>query len=524
MDPTDYDYRDFARWLDRGGDPYYYALSRDFHIGAADALAAYRAVLPEAGGSVLFETGATGDNHGWMIGLEPYAVIEHRDGNFAVIGDGETVTEEPAAAPPGPTPGPPPGPMETLRRLYGRFVPRGDMRATGAYGYIAYEYAHLLDTFHLNAAKSQPPDVPLLHLQFFRVYLHFEAASGLLTVTHIVGRGDAGGDNAASLLGRIAADSWRLAQAVRGSAGAAAPNLPVLAADDPDARRGGFASAVTQGRFEANVRQAKRHIEAGDIFQAVLSFAMRRETDVAPLDVLDAMRGINRSPYMFHLAAGGQQLAGCSPEMLVAARGNQLLLNPIAGTVRRGRDQSEDDRLVTALLRSEKDRAEHVMLVDLGRNDLGKVARTDSVRVDQYMAIEKYSHVSHIVSRVSAEMDAGKDSFDAFAAAFPAGTVSGAPKIRAMEIIDDLESEPRGAYAGAVGCFKFNGDMDFCIAIRTLFFADGKVTARAGAGIVADSDPTSEYEECLNKMAATIRAVTIAEQRRYLQSPNQEVA
>ena len=231
-----------------------------------------------------------------------------------------------------------------------------------------------------------------------------------------------------------------------------------------------------------------------------------------PFRVYRALRMLNPSPYLFFLDFQEFQLVGSSPEMLVRLEGDRLQVNPIAGTRPRAESIAEDNALAEDLLNDDKERAEHVMLVDLGRNDLGRVCRTGTVQVDDFMTVERYSHVMHLVSRVSGRLEKGLDMFDALRATFPAGTVSGAPKIRAMEILTELEGVRRGPYAGAVGYFGRTGDMDMCITIRTLLMRDGRYSVQAGAGIVADSDPAREYQETLDKARALTRAVRIARQ------------
>jgi anthranilate synthase component 1 len=271
---------------------------------------------------------------------------------------------------------------------------------------------------------------------------------------------------------------------------------------------------LDQARFEAMVARAKEHILAGDIFQVVLSQRLAGTTTASPFRIYRALRILNPSPYLFFLDFGDAQLVGSSPEMLVRMQDDRAQVNPIAGTRRRGATAAEDHRLEHELMADEKERAEHVMLVDLGRNDLGRICAAGSVQVDDFMSVERYSHVMHIVSRVSGEVEAGRDMFDVLGATFPAGTVSGAPKIRAMEIIAELEPDRRGPYAGSVGYFGRAGDMDMCIAIRTLVMQGDRYSVQAGAGIVADSDPAREYQETLDKIRALVRAVAIAEEER----------
>jgi anthranilate synthase component I len=269
-------------------------------------------------------------------------------------------------------------------------------------------------------------------------------------------------------------------------------------------------SNVTQPAFEAIVRQAKEHIAAGDIYQVVLSQRFSADVGVDPFTVYRALRHVNPSPYMFFVRMGERSIVGSSPEMLVRVEGRHAVTHPIAGTRPRGRSDEEDQRLADELKRNEKERAEHVMLVDLGRNDLGRVCEYGSVRVPTFMTLERYSHVMHLVSVVEGRLAEDRDRLDALVACFPAGTVSGAPKVRAMQIIDELETTPRGIYAGAVGYLDFAGNLDFCIAIRTIVLENGRASVQAGAGIVADSNPTAEYEETRDKARAMVRALELA--------------
>jgi anthranilate synthase component 1 len=268
----------------------------------------------------------------------------------------------------------------------------------------------------------------------------------------------------------------------------------------------------TREAFEERVRKAKEHIAAGDIYQVVLS--QRFETDISadPFTVYRALRHVNPSPYMFFIRMGGVSVVGSSPEMLVRVEGARVETHPIAGTRRRGRNDEEDMRLAEELKRNEKERAEHVMLVDLGRNDVGRVCQYGSVRVPQFMGLEKFSHVMHLTSIVEGRLADDRDRLDALVSCFPAGTVSGAPKVRAMQIIKELEPSGRGLYAGAVGYLDFAGNLDFCIAIRTVIMSNGKAYVQAGAGIVMDSNPAAEFEETRDKAQALIRALELAQQ------------
>ena len=266
----------------------------------------------------------------------------------------------------------------------------------------------------------------------------------------------------------------------------------------------------TREEFEASVRRIQEDIAAGEIYQAVLSQRFDATTSASPFDVYRALRHINPSPYMFFIRIGRNAIVGASPEMLVRVEGRHVETHPIAGTRPRGATAEEDQRLADELRRNEKERAEHVMLVDLGRNDIGRVAEVGSVRVPQFMALERYSHVMHLVSRVEGRLAEDRDRLDALIATFPAGTLTGAPKIRAMQIIGGLEPARRGLYGGAVGYLDFAGNLDFCIAIRTISMNGSAAEVQAGAGIVADSMPTAEYDETRDKARALIEALELA--------------
>jgi len=267
-----------------------------------------------------------------------------------------------------------------------------------------------------------------------------------------------------------------------------------------------------ESAFKAAVEKAKRYIEAGDAMQIVLSQRMSQAYGGTPMSLYRALRAINPSPYMFYFDFGAFHVVGSSPEILVRLEDGTVTLRPIAGTRRRGKTRDEDLDLERELLADPKEAAEHVMLVDLGRNDVGRVAKTGTVRLTEYRAIERYSHVMHIVSNAEGKLREGLDAVEVFRASFPAGTVSGAPKVRAMEIIDELEPERRGVYAGAVGYLGFDGNMDLAIAIRTAVVKDGVLHVQAGAGIVADSDPLAEWQETRSKARAILRAAEIASQ------------
>ena len=273
----------------------------------------------------------------------------------------------------------------------------------------------------------------------------------------------------------------------------------------------GYASSFTKEAFEDAVLKGKDYIMSGDVVQVILSQRFERKFDIEPFHIYRALRVINPSPYMYYIDTGDAQLVGSSPEILVRLEGRKIILRPIAGTRKRGETEEEDKILEEELRKDPKEMAEHIMLVDLGRNDVGRVAKTGSVKVTELMTVERYSHVMHLVSNVEGSLKNGLDAFDVLGACFPAGTVTGAPKVRAMEIIEELEPMRRGPYAGAVGYLSYSGNMDTCITIRTLVIKRNKVYVQAGAGIVADSVPEKEYTETVNKAMGMMRAVDMAE-------------
>jgi anthranilate synthase component 1 len=272
-----------------------------------------------------------------------------------------------------------------------------------------------------------------------------------------------------------------------------------------------YRSNFPPGGYEQAVVRSKEYIKAGDIFQVVLSQRLATETTARPFDIYRTLRVVNPSPFMFYLKAGPLALVGASPEIMVRVEGDKVTIRPLAGTRRRGKTEEEDEMLAAELIADPKERAEHIMLVDLGRNDVGRVARYNTVQLSDVMQVERYSHVMHICSNVTGRLEAGKSAFDALRACLPAGTLSGAPKVRAMQIIDELEPHRRGPYGGAVGYIDFSGNMDTCIALRTMVIKGQTAYVQAGAGIVYDSVPALEYEETMNKAMGLLRALEIAE-------------
>ena len=364
----------------------------------------------------------------------------------------------------------------------------------GAVGYLGYETARHFE--RLPAAQGAPPPMPesaFLRAEDLAVFDHVTRRLKLLTI-HRPDR-----EEYEAAIGRIDEMEKRLdfdqvATSQRGTDGVR------------------WESNVTPGQFHAMVDAAKEHILAGDAFQVVVSQRFRKQLEASPFDVYRCLRAINPSPYMYYLSLGGDRhVVGTSPEKLVQVEGRRVETRPLAGTRRRGADPAEDDRLEKELLADLKERAEHVMLVDLGRNDVGRVARPGTVKVDRLMEVERYSHVMHISSTVSGELRDGFTSIDALRAAFPAGTVSGAPKIRAMEVIAELEPDQRGVYAGSLGYVSFGGNLDMAITLRTVVVANGVAYVQAGAGVVADSRPEREFEETLEKAGAMFKAIEMAE-------------
>ncbi len=369
----------------------------------------------------------------------------------------------------------------------------------GAVGYLSYDIVRYIERLPATAVDElDVPDAAFMLADTLVIFDHAKHQLIILANAHNTGDPGAAYDDAVQRIDAIT--------------DALAAPLPYLDAGEPVAGDADLRSNVTREQFEANVRAAKEYIAAGDAFQIVVSQRFSRQTGAPPFTIYRALRALNPSPYMFFLRFNDDfSLIGASPEMMVRLEDGVATVRPIAGTRPRGADEAEDERLAEELLADEKERAEHVMLVDLGRNDLGRVCEYGSVRVPNMMYIERYSHVMHIVSQVQGRIRDGMNAFDLLRATFPAGTLSGAPKVRAMEIIEELEGTRRGPYGGAVGYFSFDGSMDTCITIRTMMKHGDVVHFQSGAGIVADSDPAREYEETVNKARAVAVAVTNAE-------------
>ncbi|MBX3277264.1 MAG: anthranilate synthase component I [Acidobacteria bacterium] len=373
----------------------------------------------------------------------------------------------------------------------------------GAVGYFGYDAVGWFENLPDRAADDLEMDTAVV--MFFSSLLAFDHVKHQIQIiANVYTDGARDGEQLRERYIAACAEIARLEAAL-----AAPVELPVAARRSEPLQ---VRSNMSREQYAAAIEQIKEYIRAGDAFQVVFAQRFAAEITTHPFQVYRALRVVNPSPYMFFLKlGGGEWLLGASPEMLVRATGRKLEYRPIAGTYPRGTSEAEDHRLAEELLADEKERAEHVMLVDLGRNDLGRVAEYGSVKVDELMMVERFSHVMHIVSVLSARLREGLDCFDALAAVFPAGTVSGAPKVRAMEIIDELEPTRRGAYAGAVMYFDYSGNLDSCIALRTMYARGRQAYIQAGGGIVADSEPEREYQETLNKSRALMRAIEMAE-------------
>ncbi|MFZ5659683.1 MAG: anthranilate synthase component I [Pseudomonadota bacterium] len=427
-----------------------------------------------------------------IIGLPAAVRVEIGGERFQVFRDDRCLIDERVSAP-----------LERLRRWWSQFrsapvagLPRF---SGGLVGYFGYDIVRFVE--ELPAPPADALEVPDSILLLADELLIFDNLAGrILLVTH-VDPGESGAEQAfAAGQARLDHLHRQLLQPLR-----LPPSRPARQLLEAD-----FVSSFPQAEFEAAVARAQRYILDGDIMQVVLSQRLSAPYAAAPLDLYRALRSLNPSPYMFFLDLERFQVVGASPEVLARLEDGEVTVRPIAGTRPRGRTPAEDQALERELLADPKEIAEHLMLLDLGRNDVGRVAETGSVRVTDQMVIERYSHVMHIVSNVTGRVREGLDAFDVLAATFPAGTVSGAPKVRAMEIIDELEPVKRGVYAGAVGYIGWNGNMDTAIAIRTAVLKDGRIHVQAGAGIVADSVPAKEWEETMNKGRAALRAAQLA--------------
>ncbi len=446
--------------------------------------------LQPVGASFLLESVERGVQRGRysFIGLGPGTTITADERRVTIAARGEERS----------LPFSPDAPFAPLREELARHRHAGVATAGplgGAVGLLSFDLAAVFDGVPLPAAAS---GFPLYHLQIPTAVAAFDHVRSEIELQVL---GDDDGD--------VAAAEARLQELL---AALAAPLPPTPVRDTP-ATPAPARDLFPREDFLAAVARAREHILAGDAFQIVLSRAVEGETTASALSLYRALRILNPSPYLYLLDCGSFQVVGSSPEVLVRKQGRRVAVDPIAGTRRRDEDPARDHALAEELRQDPKERAEHVMLVDLGRNDLGRVCAPGTVRTETFMSVERYSHVMHLVSRVTGELRDDADMFDLLRAAFPAGTVSGAPKIRAMQLIGELEPHRRGPYAGAVGYFTPDGDLDLCIGIRTLLLRRGRYRLQAGAGIVADSDPEREFTETEEKLAALRSAVAVAEGR-----------
>jgi anthranilate synthase component 1 len=456
-------------------------------------VSAYKKLRHE-GGSFLLESVEGGEKWGRFsfLGLNPSLLFQVKGGQTTIQRQGRTEVLDPAA-----------DPFEHLRKLLAGFTPvasEGLPRFWGGLvGYLGYDMVRYIERLPNLTPPIDMPEARLMLADNLLIFDNLRQTIKILTLVHL--------DPETPLreqydraLAAIEVLVGRLRQPVPVSETGSSEPAPPLA------------SNLSQARFEDMVRTAKEYIAAGDVIQVVLSQCFSTPLRHDPLDLYRALRSINPSPYMFYLDHGDIKVVGASPEILVRLEGKQISYRPIAGTRPRGTTETEDQVLEAELLADPKERAEHLMLVDLGRNDVGRVATIGSVRVPELFSIERYSHVMHIVSQVEGELAPEHDALDLLKSTFPAGTVTGAPKVRAMEIIEELEPTRRGPYAGAVGYLSFGGNLDFGITIRSFTVYQGRVYLQVGAGIVADSDAATEFQETVNKGMALIRALARADE------------
>ncbi|MFO8081063.1 MAG: anthranilate synthase component I [Armatimonadota bacterium] len=453
----------------------------------------------EGENAFLLESVAGGENIGRYsyLGIDPLEVVSTR-GHFATFGEnGSSRTRELEDGE---------DPLDLVRGMLApyQFVPvEGcDRFYGGAVGYLGYDTVRFFE----DIPDDKPDDLGMPDAHFMLtdslvIFDHVTRKMRVVANAHVTGDPQEAYWEAIKRIDRLVDALQQPLQQTEGNG--SVPHIP----SDPSAMR----STMTKEQHREAVLKAKEYISAGDAIQVVLSHRMSADLDVDPFDLYRGVRAINPSPYMYYLSFGENKIIGASPELLVRCEDGEVVTRPIAGTRKRGNSEAEDLALEEDLLADEKERAEHIMLVDLHRNDLGRVCKPGTVSVDELMKVERYSHVMHIVSNVIGELREDRDAYDVLRASFPAGTVSGAPKIRAMEIIEELEPVHRGPYAGIVGYFSFSGAMDTCITLRTMVVKGRTVHFQAGGGIVADSDPDAEYNETLMKAGAMLDAARMAE-------------
>lgn len=508
-------FAEFERETTRGN---VVAVVRTVAADSIDPVEAFVTVAGSASKAFLLESveGGEGVAKYSFIGADPYMIIRGRGNQTFVERNGTSETrDEPAA--------------EYLQRHFRerKLANRSHLTpfAGGAVGYLGYQAANWFEPAlnrQTETKNTNESDDALL--MFYRSLVVFDRVQQHIHIVSVVFTDAANPAGLKESYEEAVRETERLEKLLgdrrgpQGSGGSSQVLTTTNTTPPPQAFDHASDSTVssnwTRAGFEEAVRFVKESILAGDCYQAVISQRFKRRVTVDPFSIYRALRQSNPSPYMYFLKLGDESIIGASPEMLVRCRGEVIDYRPIAGTRRRGATEAEDDMLAEEMRGDEKEVAEHMMLVDLGRNDLGRVAQYGSVRVEDLMSVERYSKVQHLVSSLRARLREGCDRFDALAACFPAGTVTGAPKVKAMEIIRKLEPEERGVYAGAVLYADYADNLDSCIAIRTIVLSRGEASVQAGAGIVADSIPEREYEETLHKAGALLRAIEMAEEEK----------
>ncbi len=487
-------FEEFEKKLDKGNlIPVWKEILADFDT----PVSAFRKI--ETGSySFLLESVEGGEKWGRysFLGTEPSVIFRSKGSRIEIIENGETVNIEG-------------DPIDELRKLHSRYRPVAEPGLPrfhgGAVGYFSYDIVRFVEDLpELGEDELELWDSLFMITDTVLVFDNVNHKIKIIYNAHVEDpeRARECYENAVNKIEEI---TQKLKKPLSFEGGTTKKSIDKNTPPELE-------SNFKPEDYKEAVRKTKEYIKAGDIIQAVISQRWKTKLDVDPFDLYRALRVLNPSPYMFYFKTDSEILVGSSPEVMVRVEDGEVLSRPIAGTRPRGNTEEDDLKLEEELLADPKERAEHIMLVDLARNDLSRISETGTVHVNELMIIEKYSHVMHIVSNVTSKLQPGKDAFDVVKATFPAGTLSGAPKVRAMEIIEETEPERRGAYGGAVGYFGFSGNMDTCITIRTFVIKGDEIYIQAGAGIVADSDPQREFEETVNKVKALVRAVEAAKQ------------
>jgi anthranilate synthase component 1 len=456
--------------------------------------------LDDGGSACLFESVIGGEKVGRysFLAVRPFVEFQAHRQRVTITQDGQTEQFEVE------------NPLQELRQRITsmRAAPTENLPpfTGGAVGYAGYDVVRYEE--HLPNAPTDDRELPDMSFAFYDQLIVFDNVNKTIFVIAMARLDRTEGDVAAAY-----SDATQRVDQLVEQLSEPSNMLPIVDVDSKEETTVPFRSNFEQPQFESAVRRCVEYIEAGDVFQVVISQRLEVEVESDPLEIYRSLRVVNPSPFMFFLRTPETTLVGSSPEIMCRVVDGTVTLRPLAGTRRRGETEEQDQQLAEELLADPKERAEHVMLVDLGRNDVGRVARYGTVELSNVMEIERYSHVMHITSNVTGQLAEGKDAFDALVASLPAGTVSGAPKVRAMQIIDELEPHRRGPYAGAVGYIDYVGNMDTCIALRTLVIQGKRAYVQAGAGIVADSVPELEYQETLNKAQGLLKAIAMTEAR-----------